>query len=479
MKGIGYKLLYALSLLLLCAGLQAQSLDQAKKLYNEEKYAEAKPAFAKLVQRSPNNSSYNQWYGVCCFETGEVKEAQKYLEFAAKRKIPEAYRYLAHIYYLLYRFDDAVEMLEEYIAFLEKRKKDTTEWEAQLDLTEKASRMMNNTENVQIIDSLVLDKEKFLSSYKLSEESGSLASYRSFFSTNEPVESTVYMNEKQDKIYYAHPTDDNRYCLYTQSKLMDKWGDEKQLPMNINSNEDDNYPFVLADGVTIYYASKGNGTLGGYDLFITRYNTNSDTYLTPEQMGMPFNSPFNDYMMVIDEAKGLGWFVTDRFQPEDKVVVYLFIPNEERISVETEEESVKQDRAMIKSIRDSWPEGSDYSQLVELAHTDLSSGKEEIKKDFDFIITDEVIYYTLEDIQSPEARNHYEKVISLRNQLKELNGKLATLRTEYTAANNSGKEKLKPSILQAEQKVADLLPQQEDWEVKARNAEIRFLRNKR
>lgn len=479
MKGIGYKLLYALSLLLLCAGLQAQSLDQAKKLYNEGKYAEAKPAFAKLVQRSPSNSSYNQWYGVCCFETGEVKEAQKYLEFAAKRKIPEAYRYLAQIYYQLYRFDDAVEMLEEYIAFLEKRKKDTTEWEAQLDLAQKAARMMNNTEDVQIIDSLVLDKEKFLSAYQLSEESGSLAPYRSFFNTNEPVESTVYMNEKQDKIYYAHPTDDNRYCLYTQSKLMDKWGDEKQLPMNINSNEDDNYPFVLADGVTIYYASKGNGTLGGYDLFITRYNTNSDTYLTPEQMGMPFNSPFNDYMMVIDEAKGLGWFVTDRFQPKDKVVVYLFIPNEERASVETEEEGVKQNRAMITSIRDSWQQGLDYSQLVELAHTDLSSGKEEIKKDFDFIITDEVVYYTLDDIQSPEARNHYEKVISLRNQLKELNEKLAALRNEYTVANNSGKEKLKPAILQTEQKVADLLPQPEDWEVKARNAEIRFLRNKR
>lgn len=479
MKGIGYKLLYALSLLLLCAGLQAQSLDQAKKLYNEGKYAEAKPAFAKLVQRSPANSSYNQWYGVCCFETGEVKEAQKYLEFAAKRKIPEAYRYLAQIYYQLYRFDDAVEMLEEYIAFLEKRKKDTTEWEAQLDLAQKAARMMNNTEDVQIIDSLVLDKEKFLSAYLLSEESGSLAPYRSFFNTNELVESTVYMNEKQDKIYYAHPTDDNRYCLYTQSRLMDKWGDEKQLPMNINSNEDDNYPFVLADGVTIYYASKGNGTLGGYDLFITRYNTNSDTYLTPEQMGMPFNSPFNDYMMVIDETKGLGWFVTDRFQPEDKVAVYLFIPNEERTNVESEEEGVKPNRAMIASIRDSWREGTDYSQLVELAHTDLSSGKEEIKKDFDFIITDEVVYYTLDDIQSPEARNHYEKVISLRSQLKELNEKLAALRTEYTSANNSGKEKLKPAILQAEQKVADLLPQREDWEVKARNAEIRFLRNKR
>ena len=59
-------------------------------------------------------------------------------------------------------------------------------------------------------------------------------------------------------------------------------GDEKQLPMNINSNDDDNYPFVLSDGATIYYSSKGNGSIGGYDLFVTRYNINSDTYPAPE-----------------------------------------------------------------------------------------------------------------------------------------------------------------------------------------------------
>lgn len=57
----------------------------------------------------------------------------------------------------------------------------------------------------------------------------------------------------------------------------------------------------MADGVTIYYASDGEG-LGGYDIFVTRYNTNTDTYLVPENVGMPFNSPYNDYMYVIDDS---------------------------------------------------------------------------------------------------------------------------------------------------------------------------------
>lgn len=479
MKGFRKKLLYLLSILLFSVGMQAQSLDQAKKLYNDGQYAEAKPAFEKLVKTSPNNSSYNLWYGICCYETGNLQDAQNHLEVAAKKKVSEAYGYLARLYYKIYRFNDAVDMFNEYIVYLEKKKKDTTEWNAQLELAEKAARMMNNTENVQIIDSLVVDKDNFLSAYQLSEESGSLVPYQKFFNTDQPVESVVYMNEKKDKVYYAHPTEDNRFCLYTQSKLMDNWGDEKQLPMNINSNEDDNYPFALSDGVTIYYASKGNGSIGGYDLFVTRYNTNSDTYLAPEQMGMPFNSPYNDYMMVIDEAKGLGWFVTDRFQPEGKVVVYLFIPNPERLDINTEEEEIKRNRAIISSIQESWKEGSDYKALIQLAHTQLSSGNEEIKKDFNFIITDDVVYYTLEDIKSPEARSYYEKVIASRNQLNALNEKLDNLRLDYTKANQGGKDKLKAAILQAEEKIADLQRQPGEWEVKARNAEIRFLRNKR
>ena len=38
-----------------------------------------------------------------------------------------------------------------------------------MDLANKASRMLDKVENVQIIDSLVVDKDDFLSAYSLSE----------------------------------------------------------------------------------------------------------------------------------------------------------------------------------------------------------------------------------------------------------------------------------------------------------------------
>lgn len=479
MKLLAKKLLCAIGLTVCCAGLQAQSLDQAKKLYNEEEYAEAKPAFEKLIKQAPNNSSYNYWYGVCCYETGDLAAAEKHLSFAVKRKVQEAYRYLGEVYYQTYRFDKAAEMFEDYIALLTKKKQPVEIYENKLDLAEKAQRMMEKAEDIQIIDSLVVDKNDFLSAYVLSEESGSLVPYQDFFQTSEALPSTVYTNQKGDMIYYAHPTDEDRFCLFSQSKLIDQWGDEKQLPMNINSNDDDNYPFVLSDGVTIYYASKGNGSLGGYDLFVTRYNLNSDSYLTPEQLGMPYNSPFNDYMMVIDETKGLGWFVSDRFQPEGKVCVYLFIPNDDRRRIEGDDLEQKRARAFIASIRDSWKEGSDYRELIRLAHTEVPYGADEIQKDFDFVINNSLVYYTLDEIQSPEARNYYEKVVAINGQIRELEKKLNELRATWTQSSSAKRGQLASTILQAEEQLNDLLTQPAEWEKKARNAEINYLKNHR
>ena len=477
MERLPQKMLCALSLTLLCSGslLFGQSLDQAKKLYNDGQYAEAKPAFERLIKQAPSNPSYNLWYGVCCYETGDLTTAEKHLKVAVKRRTQEAYRYLGEVYLLTYQFDEATEMFEEYINLLAKKKQDTTPFEARLEIANEGSRLLDKVEAIEIIDSLVVDKSNFLSAYTLSEESGKLSYYDDFFQTGQNVASTVYTNQKGDKIYYAHPTEENKSCLFTQSKLMDHWGDEKQLPMNVNSESNDNYPFVLSDGVTIYYASEGNGSLGGYDLFVTRYNINSDSYLAPEQLGMPFNSPFNDYMIVIDETKQLGWFVSDRHQPEGKVCVYLFIPNTNHARVESDDIELKRRLAAVASIQDSWRAGADYTEQIRLAHQAIPYGKPEIRKDFTFAIHDQLTYYTIDEIQSPEAKKLYQKAIALRKQIQQQTDKLEALRTSYHKGNSSKREQLSPTILQAEQQLDELLSQPDEWEKKARNAEVLFL----
>ncbi len=476
MKPFVIKIFYLLGIILLCSQLQAQTLNEAKELYNERKYDEAKPIFEKFVKQSPNNSSYNLWYGVCCFETGDMEQADKYLSFAVKRRQIEAFRYMGELHYRQYHFEKAIEMYEQYIKFLIQKKRDTEEAELRLDLIKNALRMMERVENVQIIDSIVVDKQDFLSVYTLSEEMGTFSTYVDFF--QEPnVQSSVFMNQKGDKIYYAKPVEEGQYELFNKSRLIDKWADEKLLAINSDTPCNNNYPFVMPDGITIYFASQRNGSLGGYDLFVTRYNTNSDTYLTPEQLGMPFNSPYNDYMIVYDEVKDLGWFVSDRFQPEGQVCVYLFIPNKEHSRVEADDIEVKRSRAAIHAIKDSWAERNNYAELIQLAHQDIPYGKPMIEKDFEFVVQDDKVYYTWDDIKSSEAKSTYRKVVALKKEITALEKDLSTMRIDYmNASNTKRKEQIGENILNSEEKLNNLLPQVVELEKQARNAEVRYLK---
>ena len=307
--------------------VSAQTLEEAKGMFTKGEYAKAKPIFEKYVKSQTSNANYNYWYGVCCLKTNEPQKALKYLEFAAKRKIQNAPLYLGQVYNDLYRFEEAVSNYQEYVDLLNKKKQPTEEANKLLEKSKINARMLKGVEKVCVIDSFVVDKDNFLSAYKLSEESGKLFTYNDYFKQEGQNPGTVYETELGNKIYYSEQGKDKTLNILSKNKMLDKWGESSQLPSSFNANGNSNYPFMLTDGATIYFASDGEGSIGGYDIFVTRYNTNTDAYLAIENVGMPFNSPYNDYMYAIDEYNNLGWFASDRYQPKGKVCIYVFIPN--------------------------------------------------------------------------------------------------------------------------------------------------------
>ena len=111
---------------------------------------------------------------------------------------------------------------------------------------------------------------------------------------------------------------------------------------------------------------------------------------------------------------------------------------------------------------------------MKLARTRVVKQQEK-KRDFEFVINNNLTYYTLQDIKSPEARSLYEKFINTSRRIDELERNLSTLRNDYAKGNPAKKNELKPAILQAENQLLDLLAQPPDLEKKARNAEINHL----
>ena len=74
--------------------------------------------------------------------------------------------------------------------------------------------------------------------------------------------------------------------LYVSRKIGDDWGEPTNLGPTINTELDDVFPFIHADG-TLYFASAGHDAMGGLDLFTS---TGSGTdWGQAENLGAPFN----------------------------------------------------------------------------------------------------------------------------------------------------------------------------------------------
>ena len=203
-------------------GVSAQTLEQARTLFTKGDYEQAKPVFQKYAKSQPSNGNYSYWYGVCCLKTGEPEEAVKYLETAVKRRVAGGQLYLGQAYNDTYRFEDAVNCFEEYIADLSKRKRSTEEAEALLEKSKADLRMLKGVEDVCIIDSFVVDKANFLSAYKISEESGKLFTFNEFFQTEGDHPGTVYETEIGNKIYYSEKGERGNLDIFSKNKLLNE-----------------------------------------------------------------------------------------------------------------------------------------------------------------------------------------------------------------------------------------------------------------
>lgn len=460
--------IFVILLLLLSSSLiNAQILEEAKALYLKGDYVKSFELASKRLKIKPKDANTSLLVGLNAYHLGDFKTAEKTLQFAAEKSLPEAFYYLGQIQYKGYRFAESADNLSKYIA---QSKADSTmklKAEHLLPLSQAGARLIKGIENVQIIDSMVVDKKNFLRHYRLSRESGEVRSTEGFTS--------VYQNQRNDKMYFSMKTKKNGVDLFTRSRLMDAWGDTVALSETINTKANENFPFVLSDGVTLYYSSDGEGTMGGSDIFVTRYNLANDTYLSPENIGMPFNSIFNDYLLVIDEQNSIGWFASDRYQPKDKVVIYVFIPNETKKIVENVAAQKLIQLASIHSIRDTWIKGENYtSYFNKIGKSEADSVRRlENVSTFRWVLNDTTIYHSLGQFKSEDAKNCYFEYLKTNELLRMLQKQLDQLRSEYSTSTKEHRTELSPAILATEKQVEQLFQKQKDLELKSRRLELK------
>ena len=328
--------------------------------------------------------------------------------------------------------------------------------------------MREMTQQIIIVDSIVTDKNQFLPHLRVSHESGTVMSPRQFLNKSQDDSTSVFVNEMGNKAYFSLPDDSLRQQLYTIDKLGGEWSRPMALQGISDGINEAAYPFMLTDGITFYFAGKGEESIGGYDIFFTRYDSHTSRFLKPENLGMPFNR--------------IGYFVSDRHQPEGKVCIYIFVPSDSRKTYDLSAYTEQQMRgfADISRIADTWGDGKERQAALARLKNLRATGKDtQTAKTTDtdqlLVISDALTYSSAKDFRSREAAALYEQLVNARKQLSTINKELDSARDDFAKANASDREGLKKEILLAEKEVLQLAERVKTLEKQARNTEIKVI----
>ena len=476
-----YRLLISVLFIVFCVttSIAQSTREKARALFLDGKYAEAKPLFQKLLKGAPRDGSYNYWYAVCCYETNDtVADIEKMLKYAVTRKVNNAHRYLGDMYKRYYRYDEAIASYEEFIDACDDEEL-VALYEDRCEHVKRLHRMIKMTERVCVIDSFVVDKSSFLFVYRTGRDIGKLAMAGEFFGKTD-AQGTVAVTERGTDLYFSRSvaTDEGEVLkLFNASNVNNQWSEAKQLE-GIETGGNDCYPFMAVDGSTFYFASDGEGSIGGYDIFVTRYDSEDGVFLKPENVGMPFNSEANDYMLVVNDIVNLGWFATDRRMEDGKVCVYVFVPNVTKATYNYESEDSS--RIVALSQLSSIVETQTDEDVVRKARQKLLmlmyEQKDVVKNSgFIFIIDDLTEYTDIKQFKCAEARKMYDEWKKRSDKYCADVALLEKRRDEYATANAGRKQSMKAALIELENRLIDEADALDELLVRIRNTEKTFI----
>lgn len=121
-------------------------------------------------------------------------------------------------------------------------------------------------------------------------------------------EAGASISQTGDSIFFAsdRPGGLGGYDIYMSNKLPDgTWGTPVNLGEPINSQNDENYPYITAEGTTLYFSSNGHNSIGGYDIFRSRLLT--DKWSEPKNLGYPINDTYDNYNIALTSNARYGY----------------------------------------------------------------------------------------------------------------------------------------------------------------------------
>ena len=133
----------------------------------------------------------------------------------------------------------------------------------------------------------------------------------------------LYFPKGADAIYYSAPDRSGSRSLFVTEDLDSLWRAPRHLGEELLSTGSEIFPMLSPDGKTLYFASDGLYGMGGYDLYSSAWDAENGCWGAPVNMGFPFSSPADDFLLVDTPDGKYTLFASNRACAPDSVIVYV------------------------------------------------------------------------------------------------------------------------------------------------------------
>ena len=318
--------------LAIAQGGDQQVRAKADQLFAEQRFAEAMPLYSQLVSLTPGDRALNYRFGACLlFGNADKEPAIGHLRFAtdAPNTDPMAWYWLGRAYHLNYRFKEAQVAYQRFLGTADKKLLAQWPVEALQRQCRNGEKLLSSLKEITVRSKVEVADADFFRFYDLSDIGGKIVvlpeELKTSLDKKKKERSVVYLPERKGPIYFSSYGKDGATGkdIYRTELLPDgTFAAPVKLAGYINTDQDEDFPFMHPDRKTFFFCSKGHNSMGGYDVFRASYDKGLDAFGRPENLDFAVSTPDDDILYIVDAEQKEACFASGRNSRQGNLHVY-------------------------------------------------------------------------------------------------------------------------------------------------------------
>ena len=323
-------------LLIVCSSsLYAQTPEEDRKradaFFEAGDWTNATPLYSSLLSNSSLDYELNFRYGTCIlYSSNKKSDAIKHLDYAVKSPSIDkrAYFYLGKAYHLNYQFKEAEQYYNKFKEQASTQQLKQLNVSVELNACRYGRNLLSDITDMIVMKKIEIGEGSFYDKYDLTTIGGQILATGDFGTKyDKKVEhrAVIHFPANSPNIFYSSYGEDGSTGLdiYQMKKLPDgKYSLPQKVRGSVNTDLDENFAYMDPNGEYLYFSSKGHNSMGGYDVFRSKYDPKTDSFGPPENMDFAISSPDDDLFYVVDAKGSVAFFASKRESKDGTVYVY-------------------------------------------------------------------------------------------------------------------------------------------------------------